>query len=198
VHATRAAIRTAAADTFIARGYTATTMREIARRAGIAERTLYASFSNKASVFAHCLDSAVAGDDVEIPVHQQAHTLALAEESDPRALLGLTVEQTADLLDRAGSLIMVSVEAADADPDMRAAADEGEAATYAHFQRIARLLARTGGLRPGMSTRSATDILFTMSSPFPHHLLRTRRGWSSKRYRAWLLHSLESQLLADA
>ena len=47
--ATRAAIREAAASLFLQQGYAATTMREVAARAGVGERTLYDAFPTKAA-----------------------------------------------------------------------------------------------------------------------------------------------------
>jgi hypothetical protein len=54
----------------------------------------------------------------------------LREEADARAATAQLVAYSTALLERAGDLIMVSVEAA-ADPDMRAAADAGAPAATA-------------------------------------------------------------------
>jgi hypothetical protein len=51
------------------------------------------------------------------------------------------------LFERAGDLIMVTVQAADADPDMRAAADAGSYATRQLWRTLTRVLNDAGALR---------------------------------------------------
>ncbi|WP_221640214.1 hypothetical protein [Actinoallomurus bryophytorum] len=54
---------------------------------------------------------------------------ALREGADARAAIAQPGTYSTALLERAGDLIMVSVEATGADPDMRAATDMGTTAT---------------------------------------------------------------------
>src|SRR5207248_1973481 len=92
----------------------------------------------------------------------------------------------ADLFERAGPLIMVTVEAAGVDPIMRRIADEGARATAANFAALARALADHGALRPGLEPDQAADVLFALASPHVHHLLRHERGWRPRDPRvAW-------------
>jgi AcrR family transcriptional regulator len=193
---TRARIRSAAEELFVAQGYVATSLREVAQRAGVAERTLYAAFPSKAALYAHALGVAVVGDERDLAVNQRDQWARMLEHDDAALLLRAAVVLTVDLLDRAGALILVGVEAAGADPDMRAQSDEGERATLANMRRIARRLDELGALAPGVDAGAASDLLFLHLSPFSHHLLRRRRRWSSRRYRDWLHDTLCTQLLA--
>ncbi|XIE80833.1 hypothetical protein AB6O49_28875 [Streptomyces sp. SBR177] len=93
---------------------------------------------------------------------------------------------------------MVSVEAAGADPDMRAAADAGAAATHAVYLRLTTALHARGALRPGLDAARAADVLFALVSPHVHQLLRRHRGWSAEAYREWLTALVTDQLLAPA
>ncbi|MDI2131433.1 TetR/AcrR family transcriptional regulator [Yinghuangia seranimata] len=193
---TRARIRDAAARLFTEQGYAATTLRQVAATAGVGERTLYDAFPGKAALFAHTLGVAVVGDEQPVPVADRPEVRATQDEPDPRAAIARTVDYTAELLERAGDLIMVSVEAAGADPDMRATADAGAAATHAVHLELTRGLHARGALRPDLDAVAAADILFALASPHVFQLLRRLRGWSPERYRAWLRDTLVRELLA--
>lgn len=193
--ATRARIREAAAELFVQQGYVATTMRDVAKRAGVGERTLYDAFANKAALFGHTLGVATVGDEEPIPVQQRPEVRAALVESDPAKAIGMVLGYTIDLLERAGDLIMVSVEAAGADPDMRAAADAGESATHKATLEFTAALHQRGQLRAGLDARTAADIQYALCSPHMHQLLRRYRDWSESRYRTWLKQTLTQQLL---
>jgi hypothetical protein len=51
---------------------------------------------------------------------------------------------------------------------------------------LARNLAATGRLRPGLSESKAADIIWSMNSPEFYQLLVEQRGWSMKEYERWL------------
>ena len=195
--ATRLAIRESAAGLFVARGYAATTMHDVAEGAGVAERTLYKVFPTKIDLFRHVLGVAVGGDEGELHVHERDEVRAILAEPNPDAVLVGTVDVSASLLDRAGALIMVSVEAAGSDPELRAMSDAGAKATYAGLLAVAKHLAGLGALRTGLSPTAAADVMYALASPFTHQLLRRDRRWSSRRYRHWLLATLSAQVLAS-
>ncbi|WP_446217448.1 helix-turn-helix domain-containing protein [Micromonospora sp. IBHARD004] len=194
--ATRVRIRAAAASLFTRKGYVATTMREVAAEAGIGERTLYDAFPSKAALFQHTLGVATVGDEQPVRVADRAEIRAAQQQLDARAAIGRTIEYTAALLDQAGDLIMVSVEAAGADADMRAAADAGASATHQVYLALTEELARRRALRAGLDATAAADILYALGSPHVHQLLRRHRGWSPERYRRWLEDVVAQQLLA--
>src|SRR6266496_3000467 len=175
---TRARIRESAARLFVEQGFVATTVKQVAAAAGVAERTVYAAFPSKADLFNEVLGVATVGDDRPVPV---------AERAEFRAAFG----------ERAGPLIITSIESAGADPDMRRIADEGAHATAVNLGAFVRALADHGGLRPGLEVQQAADILMVLSSPHVHHLLRHDRDWTVDRYRDWLLDTLSGALLPD-
>lgn len=192
---TRVRIREAAAAQFIEHGFVATTMRDVARAAGVGERTLYDAFSSKSALFAHTLGVATVGDEEPVPVMDRAEVRS-ALTAEPAVAVRQIVGYAARLLDRAGDLIVVSIEAAGADADMRRATEEGARATHQVYSRLSRALHERGALRPGLDAGAAADILYALASPQVHQLLRRHRRWSSRRYRAWLEAALTEQLLA--
>ena len=193
--ATRARIRETAARLFVERGYVATTMREVARAAGVGERTLYDAFPTKAALFGHVLGVATVGDEEPVRVADRPEITATREETDPRSAIARLVAYSTALLERAGDLIMVSVEAAGVDPDMRAAADAGAGATHQVHLALTEHLHRRGALRDGMDPVTAADILNALGSPHLHQLLRRHRGWTVEQYRTWLENACARELL---
>lgn len=194
---TKARIRDAAAALFIKQGYVATTIRDIAHAAGVGERTVYGTFPSKADLFRHVLDVATVGDEQPVAVANRPQIQDAFGQTDPRTAISQTIDYTVALFERAGDLIMVTVQAADADPDMRAAADAGSRATQQLWRTLTQTLHDAGALRPGLTAQTAADILYALASPHTHQLLRRHRRWTRQRYHAWLTSAVTQQLLAD-
>jgi AcrR family transcriptional regulator len=193
--ATRARIRDAATRLFVEHGYVATTMRQVAAAAGVGERTLYDGFATKAALFTHALSVASVGDEEPVRVADRPEITATRELADPREAIGQLVAYSTALLERAGDLIMVSVEAAGADADMRAAADAGAAATHRVHLALTERLDNRGALRAGLDPLTAADILYALGSPHMHQLLRRHRGWTVQQYQTWLNAAANHELL---
>lgn len=194
---TRARIRAAASALFVEQGYVATTVRDIARAAGVGERTVYAAFPGKADLFRHVLDVATVGDEEPVGVASRPEVQDAMRQADARTAISQSIDYTVALFERAGDLIMVTVQAADADPDMRAAADAGSHATRQLWRTLGQALHDAGALRPGLTEQTAGDILYALASPHTHQLLRRHCGWTTERYHAWLTDAVTQQLLAD-
>ncbi|WP_194853198.1 TetR/AcrR family transcriptional regulator [Nocardia sp. SYP-A9097] len=195
--ATRAAIRAAAGELFIESGYAATTMREVARRAGVGERTLYDTFPNKLELFRHTIGVATVGDEEPVAVLDRPEVLAAFDEVDPLTAVTRVVEYTAGLFERAGDLIMVGIEAGAADAGMKAGSEAGAEHTYQFWLGLTRNLFRVDALRPELDAESAADIAFALGSPHVFRLLRRQRGWAATRYREWLTGAVTAQLLRE-
>ena len=195
---TRARIRAAASTLFVEQGYVATTMRDIARAAGVGERTVYAAFPSKADLFRHVLDVATVGDEQPVAVANRPQIQDAFGQTDPRTAISQAIGYTVALFERAGDLIMVTVQAADADPDMRAAADAGSHATRQLWRTLTHALNDADALRPGLTAQRAADILYALASPHTHQLLRRHCNWTTRRYHAWLVNVVTQQLLADS
>jgi len=195
---TRAAIRDAATARFSVQGYAATGLRQVAADAGVAERTLYATFSSKQALFVHCLGVATVGDEEPVAAPDRPALEQALADPDPREAVRRALAFGAELLDRAGRLIVVAIEAAAGEPELRRVADEGSAATYGIHLRLAKRLAATGDLAPGLTPRAGADVLYALASPHVHQLLRADRGWSARRYETWLVQTVTAQLLGTS
>jgi AcrR family transcriptional regulator len=192
---TKARIREAASALFVEHGYVATTIRDIARAADVGERTVYAAFPSKADLFRHVLDVSTVGDEQPVAVADRPEIQDAFGQPDPRSAIGQAIDYTVALFERAGDLIMVTVQAADADPDMRAAADAGSHASHQLWLTLTRTLHDAGALRTGLTAQTAADILYALASPHTHQLLRRHRGWTTQRYHTWLIDAVTQQLL---
>ncbi|MEE2033487.1 helix-turn-helix domain-containing protein [Rhodococcus chondri] len=204
---TRVTIRDAAARLFVRNGYVSTTVKQIAEEAGVAIRTVFTAFpGGKAELFRDALDEAVAGVADADAGGESAVAQTDGPATDRRAVghprgtdADLIVEQVvgygAAMLERAGDLLMTSVESAGADLDMRRFAEDDARATAVNARTIAEGLHRSGWLRDGVDVDHAADVLYTLSSPQVHALLRRDCGWEVDRYRTWLAETLRATLL---
>jgi AcrR family transcriptional regulator len=192
---TRQRVRAAAAELFVEQGFVATTMKQVADRAGVAERTVYTAFPTKAQLFLEVVGVATVGDDRPVPVAEREEVRAALAEPDGRRALELVVDYSVAIHERAADLIMAGELSSGADPDMRRFSEEGAAAMASDVGLFARALAERGTLVPGVDAGRAPDVLFTLLSPHVHHLLRRLRGWTLEQYRDWVLETLVTQLL---
>jgi AcrR family transcriptional regulator len=190
---TRELIRAAAARLFVTRGVTATTMRQVAAEAGVAERTVYTAFPTKTVLFNEVVNVATAGDDRPMAVADRPAFTDLLTATDPRRAAELCVGFGTELLERAGDLIMAAIESSGADADMREFGERSSAANRANMLTLAQAWERNGLLR--VDAESAASQLHTLCSPHVHHLLRRDQGWSVDRYRAWLTDMLLATVL---
>src|SRR5262245_3999438 len=116
---TRQLIRDAALKLFLEQGITATTMKQIAAEAGVADRTVYTVFPSKTALFHEVMDIITVGDELPVPVSDRPEFTSVQCEPDAQEAVRRLVDFGCVLLDRAGDLIIAAIESAGADPDMR-------------------------------------------------------------------------------
>lgn len=192
---TRQLIREAALRLFVEQGITATTMKQIAAAAGVAERTVYTAFPSKTVLFHEVMDITTVGDELPVPVSDRAEFTAARSEPDAHESVRQLVDFGCALLDRAGDLIMAAIESAGADPDMREWSDRASAETSKNLHSVARTWQDNGFLRDDLTAEEAGAALYALSSPHVHHLLRRRQGWTVERYRTWLIGTITATML---
>ncbi len=74
----------AARQLFIAQGYGATTVEQIAQHAGVSKPTVFSAVGNKQMVLRAVRDVAIAGDDEPVPVAKRPATDRIRAEPDQR------------------------------------------------------------------------------------------------------------------
>jgi AcrR family transcriptional regulator len=191
----RAAVVDAARALFLERGYGATTIEAISARSEVPPATVYRLFSSKAGILKALLDVSIAGDDETAPLADRPHVRALFAGPDPARQLAGFVAVTADVNSRTAPVYRLLVGAAASDPGAATLLDDIDRQRQDGQGRIARVLARSGALRPDLSEHHAADIIHALMSPDVYRLLVLVRGWHPERYRRWLTESLVDQLL---
>ena len=92
-------------------------------------------------------------------------------------------------------VLLLVREAAASDPELARLQEEMDAARLTRMTHNARTLMKGGHLRKGITLESATDVLWTYSSPELYELLVIRRGWSVARYGQFIADSMIAALL---
>src|SRR5690349_23235714 len=105
--ATRRRIVDAAAELFVGQGYAATTLEQIAARAGVAVQTVYFHFGNKRTVLKDAVDVAAVGDDEPVALLDRPWQDELRAEPDPRRVVALWVANGQAIYARIGPIMAV-------------------------------------------------------------------------------------------
>jgi AcrR family transcriptional regulator len=191
---TREAVIAAAGRLFSEQGYAATSIDDIAAAAGVSRATVFTSVGGKPKLLKTALDVAIVGDDEPVPLPERPRSKAIRAERDPRKYLALYAEMVTEMDGRMAGIHEALRGAAGADPDARAL---WESHLAQHRQGAANVVAdlmRKGGLKRGLDAAAAADIVWLLG-PGTYHMLVQRRGWSPKRFQAWLTETFISQLL---
>jgi AcrR family transcriptional regulator len=194
---TRRRILAAARRLFATRGYVATTMSAVAKEAGVAVETVYASVGPKPVILATLADQVVAGEDPAPASHRQ-RVQRLLTERPPSEWLSTYASEVRRIHGRAADINTVTWHASAADPEIAALWAEKMQARLDGIRPLATSLADQGMLARGITADRAADVIWTLGSPETYHLLVTERGWDAVEYQRWLTMTLEQTLLLHA
>ncbi len=189
----RHAILAAARTRFLAQGYAATTIAEIARDAGVSVETVYKAFATKAGVLKALFDVSVAGDDEPIPMAERD---VIAEvRNAPRAARKIEIyaRHLAATMPRSAPVQLLARDGAAASPDAAEVWTQIRNETLTAMTMFASDLAQTGQLR--VRATAARDVLWTYHAPELYELLVLERGWSAARYGKFIAEALIAALL---
>lgn len=191
----RAAVIEAAGRLFVERGYGATTIDAISELADVPQATVYRLFTSKPGILESLLDVSIAGDDEDVPIAQRPHVRSLLVASDPAEQLAGFVAVAADVNRRVAPIHRVLLSAADTDAEAAGLLDRLTQQRQRGQRMIARSLARSGAMSPGLRERDAADVIHALLSPELYRLLVVDRRWKLERYEQWLTTTLADQLL---
>jgi AcrR family transcriptional regulator len=192
--ATRAAILAAAETMFLRDGYAQTSMKAIAAQAEVSEKTMYLTFTSKATLLRQIIHRAVRGDETPTP---------LAERSEWRALVAGPPEETltrfaalnATVMTRTAAVIALGESAASTDPELAQYRDQAHAETRTNLRALAAELKTRGVLAPGISEQDAADTIYALATDESVYLRLTRDcGWTSARYADLIARTLNATL----
>lgn len=192
---TRQAILEAARRSFRQFGYAATTMPAIAKAAGIALDTVYATVGKKPTLFRLLVETAISGADQAVPALERAYVRTIRAEPDARKKLQLYAAALGQILPRLAPLFQVLQTAAPLDPNLKALWGEISERRATHMRNFATELIATGQLRRGISVQLVADILWSMNSSEFYLLLVEQRGWSAEQFEGWLADAWQRLLI---
>ncbi len=186
--ATKAAVVAAAIDLMAKRGYSATTMEQIAGEAGVAVQTVYKHFGSKAAIVMAFLKQAQQDDRL---VEQRRRMMQALDPAEQVKLLA----QRARLYAEIGLHASIAVAARADDPEL---AKEWRRAREHHRRSAidyARSLEGKGALREGLSVEQAADHMWVLMSPDLLLMMRRDNNWSLDQCEQWLAGVLTRLLL---
>lgn len=185
-----------ARDLFVERGYVATTIAAVAERAGVSADTIYSTLGSKSALLHEVLDAVIGGDDEQVALLDRAGPAAVRAEPDQRRQLAMFATGITDQLERVRPVDDMLRSAAAVDPgaaELRA--DLQLRQRKEAMRAVVGWVAAHGPLRAGLSQKDAAAIVWTLTSPEVHALLRDSSGWSRKRFESWLRDTLVESLL---
>lgn len=192
---TRHAVLDAARELFAERGYAATGVQEIARRAGVAVDTVYAAVGRKPVLLRHLVETALSGTDEVVPAEQRDYVQRVRAARTAREKIEVYAAAVAAIGVRLAPVHRALVEAAATDADCAALRAELGARRAANMRLFAADLRATGELRPDLDDGEVADVVWSMNSAEYRALLVGERGWSAERFGTWLADAWTRLLL---
>ena len=198
--ATRRAVLDAAKDLFLAHGYVATKMLDVAAEAGVAIASVYSVGASKADLLAMVLDAATGGEEPDTAPEDRPRFAApgaprgyptIAAAPTPQQQVELMAALVSSIMARVAPLWAVLGEAARIDPKAAVLLEESLRRRRAA---IAVAIASLPKDRLRWSAAYCADAVWALCSPELYHLLQGR-GWTHERYRTWLTGILSRQLI---
>lgn len=187
---TRAEIAEAARKLFVAKGWSATTVREVAAEAGVSVPTVYAAYGDKTGLVRALADSA----DLAADVPREVEDLEAA--TTPAGQLAAMAAYDRRLFERAGDVIALVREAGRTEPELATAYLAGRAA--GDRIRVEVFSAWPAGvLRAGLDVAEAVDRYAALCNLDVFTTLTEERSWPPERVERWWTELLPRELLAQ-
>ena len=147
----RQRVADAALGLFLERGYMATTIEAIARKAAVAPATVYQAFGTKQAILARILDQTIAGDAQPAALLDRDWVKQASQHPDPRQRLALVIRHTSQVAARTAPIKEVMRDAAAVDPAVRQLIRARPAPLYTQ-QTLVNLVIGEDSLRGGSMT----------------------------------------------
>jgi AcrR family transcriptional regulator len=193
--ATRREVLDAAKGLFLERGYAATTMSDVAARAGVAVQTVYSAVGGKAALLKEVFDVTLVGDDLPVPVVERPEIARVTAETDGRRKLELFAAYVSGVLERITPLNPVLWVAADSDEAAAAVLEGFYVGRLQGMTEFATNLKEQRLLRRGMTVERAAAVLAAHIDPASWHNLVERQGFTRREFERWFVDVTEAALL---
>jgi AcrR family transcriptional regulator len=187
---TRRHILAAAGRLFAERGFSRTTMESIAAAAEVGVATVYVNFPTKVAIVEAILAQVTNDPDLDVKL--------VREESDLDRALQRGAGNIRRLHERSAALTDLLRSSRGDDPVLGALWRKWQQQHLRAMREFARELARRGALVAGLGADEAADVLYTLAGAETYRELVEERGWSARRYEAWLENAGRRLLLTSS
>jgi AcrR family transcriptional regulator len=194
---TRSAILEGARELFLAKGYAATSMVQIASHAGVAPDTVYASVGKKAALFTLLIESALSGQDEAIPGEQRDYVARMRAATTADTKLAIYAAAVTAIQTRLAPLFLALRAATQAAPELVGIWTAISERRATNMRRLVDDLATTGELRSDLTHEEIADVIWSLNGSEYYALLVLERGWTTQRFETWL-HDAWLRLLTVA
>lgn len=192
---TRQAIVAAATELFVAHGYVATSLADIASAAGVARPTVFAAFGSKPALLRQVLDQALAGDDAPVAVADRPWFKPVWDATTPGGVLDAYADVCVLIARRAARLFETVRRAADGAPEVADLWHTLQDNRYAGATMVIERVHTLGPLPAGFSAQHATDVLWVFNDPAHYAALVLERGWPEPVFARWLAGAMRAALV---
>ncbi|HVD46399.1 MAG TPA: helix-turn-helix domain-containing protein [Candidatus Limnocylindria bacterium] len=192
---TRTRMLEAAERLFADHGYASSTIETIASTAGVAVDTVYATFGSKRGLLSALMDLRVGGDDQPVELLDRAGPQAVRREPNQKRQIARFAEDVSAIGERARPVDDIIRGAAAVDAEIAGYRARLQQSRFENMRRFVSWVASNGPLRAGIGEDDAAAIVWSLTSPEMHRLLRVERAWTPERYAEWLAETLTRTLL---
>jgi AcrR family transcriptional regulator len=191
---TRRRVLTAARELFLARGYAATRVQDVAVAARVSPDTIYVSLGGKRGLLEGVWALAATVPPDSEGRDQGERVAAIAAGRDPRERLTRLVALSCETLGRVSPVHAVLRGAADGHPFAAELQSKMLASRLDTQGRNLRTVVGDSALRVGVTLDDAAEHYSALLSPELFHLLTVTRGWPIETFRSWVSETLCREL----
>ena len=185
----RSEILLAARRLFAERGFARTSVRDIAKAAGVSTQTVYNSIGSKQAVVARL------NDLIDSEAGIGAMVGPIAASRDPQQVAALSARITRSMLENCGDIIRAVVTGAAAEPEIQAVLDEGHRRHLEGARTVVRLLQDMKALASTADSAATSETLAAITDFRFGLVLSESYGWSLDRIEEWMTATSRSLLL---
>jgi len=156
---------------------------------------VYASLRSKANILRAVIDATVRGGDESRPLASDDEWKGMESEVDGREKLARFARIHRGVCEREAAVFAQLEAAAGAEREAAGMLADQDRRRYETQRRVARSLHAARQLRPGLTTRTAADTIWTLASERTYLALVRDRGWAPARYERWVTEQLACGLL---
>ncbi len=184
---TRDRVFDAARSLFVSRGYAATSVADIAERAGVSVDTVYAAGGRKPRLLLTVVDMVLGSSPRPVPADERDYVRAIQAAASGRDKLTEYAEALGGLMPTLAPLLLALRDAGLTDGDCRATWEHVCERRAANMLRLAADLRTSGDVREDLTDQDVADLVWTTNGP-EWFTAYTSRGHDAATY---------SRMLAD-